>query len=53
MVGIKNLKSIAKNKIYSNVVRCPSKTTAEKMEKSILAARKTVGDGGEIGRAHV
>ena len=40
MVGIKNLKSIAKNKIYSNVVRCPSKTTAEKMEKSILAARK-------------
>ena len=26
--------------IYSNVVRCPSKTTASKMEKGILAARK-------------
>ena len=26
--------------IYSNVVRCPSKTTAQKMEKSILDARK-------------
>ena len=26
--------------IYSNVVRCPSKTTAKNMEKSILAARK-------------
>ena len=26
--------------IYSNVVRCPSKNTATKMEKSILSARK-------------
>ena len=35
--------------IYSNVVRCPSKITATKMEKSILAARKK-GDslGGVI-----
>ena len=31
----KNLKTI-----YSNVVRCPSKTTAQNMEKSILNARK-------------
>ena len=40
MSSANNLKSISKNKIYSNVVRCPAKSTAEKMEKNILAARK-------------
>ncbi|MDP6857946.1 MAG: chorismate synthase [Candidatus Nitrosopelagicus sp.] len=40
MSSVTNLKTISKNKIYSNVVRCPSKSTSEKMEKSILAARK-------------
>jgi chorismate synthase len=40
MPSANNLKIISKNKIYSNVVRCPAKSTAEKMEKNILAARK-------------
>jgi len=40
MTSINNLKSITKKKIYSNVVRCPSKTIAKKMENGILAARK-------------
>ena len=49
---VKVIKDIDKKmfkSIYSNVVRCPSKITATKMEKSILAARKK-GDslGGVI-----
>ena len=34
--------------IYSNVVRCPSKTTAKKMEKAILTARKNGDSLGGI-----
>ena len=34
--------------IYSNVVRCPSKTTAKKMERSILTARKNGDSLGGI-----
>ena len=37
---VNNLKVLSRKGIYSNVVRCPSKTIAKKMEKSILAARK-------------
>ena len=34
--------------IYSNVVRCPSKTTAKKMERAILTARKNGDSLGGI-----
>ena len=34
--------------IYSNVVRCPSKTTAKKMERDILTARKNGDSLGGI-----
>ena len=40
MSSLNNLKAITKNNIYSNVVRCPSKTTSIKMEKNILSAKK-------------
>jgi len=40
MGNMNNLKTITKNKIYSNVVRCPSKDTSIKMEKNILSAKK-------------
>jgi len=40
MGNMNNLKTITKNKIYSNVVRCPSKATSIKMEKNILSAKK-------------